>query len=750
MYRKILFVCLVVTGVILLASCAQTPATPTTVEVTRIVTQEVPVEVTKIVEVKPAGGIPYEDLWKGSGHNDVAGEPFRHWDDATANPDGVPTSCAKCHSSAGYLDFLGADGSEAGKVDKPVPAAEAQGIVCTACHDPAASSMTSVAFPGKNEDGEAIVVSGLGDAARCMQCHQGRESKASVDGQIERFAVTDVDAVVAPIKDQNGNEVKFGFRNVHYFAAAATLYGTQVKGGYEYDGKAYDYKHDHVAGYDTCIGCHDPHSLKVKVDECAVCHGDGVKAEGGLQTIREPEASFADYDGDGNIEEGMAFEIQGLQEILLAQIQTYATEKAGAEIKYDGATYPYFMGADGKAYPNWTARLLKAAYNYQVSIKDPGAFAHGNKYIVQLLYDSIEDLGGDVSKLAREDAGHFAGDSMAFRDWDGEGEVPYRCAKCHSATGLPEFLKNGGSVVFSASGTTLTAGVGAQKPSNGFACSTCHNEADWPNRYAVTSVPFPSGKTLTFSVKAADGTTPPNDSNLCIECHQGRESTNSVNAALRGKDEAAIDKAISFKNIHYFAAGATLFGSDAAGIYQYAGKEYVGRNTHGEGGLAGPNECVQCHATHELGVKLDTCETCHKSVKSEADLLNIRVSETDYDGDGDVTEGIAAEFTEFQVRLYAAIQAKAVANGAGIVYNPNANPYWFLDKDGDGKTDKNDQGGNINYNGNWSPELLKAAYNYQYSVKDPGAFAHNPKYVLQALYDSIEALGGDLSGLTRP
>jgi hypothetical protein len=59
------------------------------------------------------------------------------------------------------------------------------------------------------------------------------------------------------------------------------------------------------------------------------------------------------------------------------------------------------MGADGKAYPNWTARLLKAAYNYQVSIKDPGAFAHGNKYIVQLLYDSIEDLGGDVSKLAR-------------------------------------------------------------------------------------------------------------------------------------------------------------------------------------------------------------------------------------------------------------------------------------------------------------------------------------------------------------
>jgi hypothetical protein len=36
--------------------------------------------------------------------------------------------------------------------------------------------------------------------------------------------------------------------------------------------------------------------------------------------------------------------------------------------------------------------LLKAAYNYQMSVKDPGDFAHGNKYIVQLLHDSIASL----------------------------------------------------------------------------------------------------------------------------------------------------------------------------------------------------------------------------------------------------------------------------------------------------------------------------------------------------------------------
>ncbi|MBL8157631.1 MAG: polyheme membrane-associated cytochrome C, partial [Anaerolineae bacterium] len=107
-------------------------------------------------------------------------------------------------------------------------------------------------------------------------------------------------------------------------------------------------------------------------------------------------------------------------------------------------------------------------------------------------------------------------------------------------------------------------------------------------------------------------------------------------------------------------------------------------------------------------------------------------------------------FAVFQERLYAAIQAKATANGAGLVYNPAAYPYFFLDKDADGQPDKNDQGANVNYNGNWSPELLKAAYNYQYSQKDPGAFAHNAKYVMQALYDSIEAVGGDVSAYTRP
>src|SRR6185369_8736258 len=80
--------------------------------------------------VKPTIEVPYQANWEGSAHNNVTGEQFRHWDDATANPDGVPVTCAKCHTTKGYMDYIGADGSEANKTDAPVPAAEAQGVQC--------------------------------------------------------------------------------------------------------------------------------------------------------------------------------------------------------------------------------------------------------------------------------------------------------------------------------------------------------------------------------------------------------------------------------------------------------------------------------------------------------------------------------------------------------------------------------------------------------------------------------------------
>jgi hypothetical protein len=86
-----------------------------------------------------------------------------------------------------------------------------------------------------------------------------------------------------------------------------------------------------------------------------------------------------------------------------------------------------------------------------------------------------------------------------------------------------------------------------------------------------------------------------------------------------------------------------------------------------------------------------------------------------------------------------------VTAGAAIAYDTNAYPYFFGDANANGQIDE----GEGQYAA-WTPTMLRAAYNFQYSQKDPGAFAHNGKYILQILYDSIEAIGGDVSAFTRP
>lgn len=660
--------------------------------------------------------VPFQDLWANSPHNDQTAEAFNHWNED--DPAEVPTSCAKCHSTPGYLDYLGADGSAPGQVDAAAPIGTT--VQCIACHNDVTLTLDSVVFTS------GLELTHLGDQARCMVCHQGRESKISVDEDIAGTVGEDLDVVNADL----------GFINIHYFAAGVTRYGTEVKGGYEYDGKTYDPRFDHVAGFDTCNDCHDMHTLEIKVNDCATCH-TGVSSVEDVENIRM-NGSLVDYDGDGDITEPIKAEIDGLREKLYQAIQAYATEISGTAIVYNPDSYPYFF-ADANAngavdegeegFDAWTGRLLRAAYNYQVSVKDPGAFAHGGKYIIELLYDSTEDLNiqisspVDLSTAHRIDAGHFAASEEPFRHWDEEGEVSASCSRCHSAAGLPLYLKDGVSI--------------SQPPSSGLNCATCHNDLTTFTRFEVGAVKFPSGASLDTGLS---------DSNLCINCHQGRESTVSVDNAIKNAgvgDDDVSDK-LSFRNPHYFAAGATLFGSEAEGAYQYAGQEYLGRNMH----VNAFSSCVQCHDTHALTVRVEDCGTCHSGVETEEDLKNIRVTSGDFDGDGNTTEGVAGEVATMQEDLLVAIQAYAQDTvGTAIAYNADSYPYFFTDANSNGEVDE----GEGSY-ASWTPRLLRAAYNYQWVEKDPGAFAHNGKYIIEILYDSLSDIGGEeaVSGMTRP
>ncbi len=635
-----------------------------------------------------AADYPFVEEWSASAHADAEAEAFVHWDED--DPAEVPAGCAACHSTPGYQDYLGADGSEMWVVDQAAPIGTV--ISCVACHNEAAMTLDTIPFPS------GITVTIEGPEARCMVCHQGRASTVQVENSIAEAGLEDMDTV----------SENLGFTNIHYFAAAATNLGTLVDGGYQYEGKSYDARFNHVEAFNSCAECHSPHTLELNMEACTQCH------EGSDPKEYRLAGSLVDYDGDGDMEEGIYYEIEGLQASLYEAMQAYSGEVAGTPIAYDAASYPYFFDDAGERYVSWTGRLAKAAYNYQTSLKDPGAYAHGGKYIIQILYDSIENLNEalaapiDMTAMSRIDHGHFAGSEEAFRHWDEDGAVQASCATCHSATGLPFILEHGVQI--------------EQPLSNGFECSTCHDDLVEFSLYEVAEVEFPSGAT----VDSGDPAT-----NLCINCHQGRESTVSVNRRIGDNEDDTVVEGLGFANVHYFAAGATLFGNEVQGAYQFDGQEYVGRNAHVE-----PySNCAQCHSAHELSVKEEECKVCHGEFETVTD---IRMDSTDYDGDGDTSEGIAGEVQTMTEALYTAIQAYA-ANTEGvsdIVYDAHAYPYFF---DGDGERFAT-----------WTPALLRAAYNFQYAQKDPGAFTHNPKYIIQILYDSIDHVGGNVSGMTRP
>lgn len=698
-----------------LAACASEAPAPATEAEGEVAAQPCPTaapcpECPECPAPEPAAEVPFQDVWAASAHADAEAEAFVHWDEEGE----VPESCAMCHSTPGYLDYLGADGSEAFVVNQPAEIGTV--ITCDACHNEVTTTLNSVTFPSGAE------VTGFEEASRCMVCHQGRSSTVQVVNAIADAGVEgEADTVSADL----------GFVNIHYYAAAATLLGSDVHGGYEYEGQSYQARFQHVEDYNTCNECHSPHSLEVRVDDCATCH-TGVAAVEDLRDVRM-QGSLADYDGDGDLEEGIYYEIQGLQELLYQAMQSYASEVAGTAIVYDEQTHPYFF-IDGNgngevdegeatrdnAYNAFTPRLLEAAYNYQVAVKDPGAFAHNAKYIIQLLYDSTaslnEQLGEpvDLSAVHRDDPGHFAGTAEAFRHWDEDGMVPDTCSKCHSAEGLPTLLTTGAAV--------------AVPPSDSLSCLTCHQDYETFAVYEVAEVTMPNGATVSL----ADNP----ESNLCLNCHQGRESTVSVDAAIEAAavGDDTVSEALRFRNPHYFAAGATLFGSEAQGMYQYAGQTYSGKFAH----IGGFDSCQECHGVHSLQVRAAECEGCHGTTELET-IRQPDGEPIDYDGDGDTDEGIAMEVETMHEALLAAIEEYAATTiGTPIVYDASRYPYW-LTEDGEG------------YAG-WTPTLLRAAYNYQWVAKDPGAFAHNGDYVMQALYDSIQAIGGPqaVQGMTRP
>jgi len=324
------------------------------------------------------------------------------------------------------------------------------------------------------------------------------------------------------------------------------------------------------------------------------------------------------------------------------------------------------------------------------------------------------------------------------------------CGNCHAIDGIEQRVA--GNVTFS--GTTgpthldlgqlnylnstndqITESVYAGQATVAVVdCSTCHDTSP-ANDPHVTGKPYkpgsfplrvPVGKSdyaiveKSSAAGVSDGT-PGGDytvGNVCMWCHKSRKDvTNYIS------DTNNI--ANSYWGPHEGPAADVYSG---VGAYQFGTKTYTNSShTNFSDG------CVHCHmpavdanmgiGNHSFYPQQTACAECHSSA-------------TNFDVVGGQTK-VKAELQ----RLREALDALSLLSRDGTTAL------------GSNTADLNDTNWDQDValpQKNVPADVAGALYDYFVMARASGFGVHNPSYVNQILYDSIEAAGGDLSGITRP
>lgn len=308
---------------------------------------------------------------------------------------------------------------------------------------------------------------------------------------------------------------------------------------------------------------------------------------------------------------------------------------------------------------------------------------------------------------------HANAAAEAFSHWDDDGEIRAACATCHSGEGFRDFHGLDGSEAGVVDGTIDVGGV--------VDCGTCHN-AGLAN---ISEITFPSG--VVHPVQGVEAS--------CLTCHQGRSAGADVAAAIADRSVDMPDPDLRFINPHYATAAATWLGGYGEAGYHYEGQDYYGRFFHAQPVAS----CNSCHEPHTLEVQFEPCQTCHLADSPQ----DIRIARQSYDGSGNIAVGIRSDIMSNSATLLEMIRAYSdEVVGAPMIHDGSRYPYFFADANGDGAVDTAD-GSAVAY-ASWTPRSLRAAFNWKLVTADPGAYAHNPIYALELLYDSIADLSGPL------
>jgi hypothetical protein len=152
--------------------------------------------------------------WAASGHGDVNGEAWKHYDFT------IKDTCNACHTPAGFLKALGNGWSNTAAASNTVSSGK-QPLTCDGCHSSnnfkvSVRTMAGGYTAGMGGFGSAALATiqfpNVGESNICIPCHASSENGASLSAGVADFSNSSL-------------------KNPHYLSAAAVFYG---KGGFQF------------------------------------------------------------------------------------------------------------------------------------------------------------------------------------------------------------------------------------------------------------------------------------------------------------------------------------------------------------------------------------------------------------------------------------------------------------------------------------------------------------------------------------
>ena len=295
---------------------------------------------------------------------------------------------------------------------------KANALTCASCHTNGVHNVQFTAAPVRPYAGDSYLNHELASSNICMSCHSGTNNGASIAAKAALSDFSNL-AFVAPGSSAPGGVLdgKAGYRfpkqqpygsyssNFHVTVGMLNANGTGTGG--------------------PCVGCHMTSSAKhsfevvttnasgavtgLLASACAQCHGSSANA---VQLAADNQAAFA----------------TGLKILNAALADKGFSSTAAA---------PYFKAT------NWGsgqagANVMGAAYNYQMLVSEPGAYAHNPDYVKQLIVDSIDAVYNNGTLTGSIDAAllHLQG-AGAITQADIDSLTKYKagtgCTSCHNA-----------------------------------------------------------------------------------------------------------------------------------------------------------------------------------------------------------------------------------------------------------------------------------------------------------------------------